>query len=114
LFGPAHLREAVSALLADEDVQRAHDEIVKAAMPVKLRTRLEQLLATMPAAALDNAKYTAVAHRTADRAALLLGGAPATIAAVAKARGETMTHLIRAAGHPQWMATRAKLGLGAR
>src|SRR5205814_3640738 len=40
LFGPANLRESVSAFV-DEDVQRAHDESVKGARPVKLRPRLE-------------------------------------------------------------------------
>jgi tetratricopeptide (TPR) repeat protein len=114
LFGPVALREAVSALLADEDVQRAHDEIVKDALPVKLRTRLEQLLAPLPATALDNAKYTATCQRTADRAALLVGGSAAAIVANIKARGETTSHLIRAIGHPQWLATRTKLGIGVR
>jgi hypothetical protein len=114
LFGPAPLRDAVSALLPDEDVQRAHDEVVKAALPVKLRTRLEQLLAPLPPSALDNARYAAVCQRNADRAALLVGGSAATIAAAAKARGESTEHLIRAIGHPQWLATRAKLGLGSR
>ena len=114
LFGPAPLRDAVSALLPDEDVQRAHDDVVKAALPVKLRTRLEQLLAPLPPSELDNARYAAVCQRNADRAALLVGGSPATIAAAAKARGESTEHLIRAIGHPQWLATRAKLGLGSR
>jgi tetratricopeptide (TPR) repeat protein len=114
LFGPAPLREAVSALLPDEDVQRAHDDVVKAALPVKLRTRLEQLLAPLPPSALDNARYAAVCQRNADRAALLVGGSAATIAAAAKARGDSTEHLIRAIGHAQWLATRAKLGLGVR
>ncbi len=114
LFGPQLLRDAVSALLADEDVQRAHDEMVKAALPVKLRTRLEQLLVGLPATALDNARYLATCHRNADRAALLLGGDPTTIVAVAKARGDGVDHLIRAIGQPSWLATRTKLGVGIR
>jgi tetratricopeptide (TPR) repeat protein len=114
LFGPAALREAVSALLVDEDVQHAHDEMVKGALPVKLRTRLEQLLATLPPAALDNARYLAACHRDADRAALLLGGDANVIAATIRARGETFEHLIRAVGQPTWLATRAKLGVGIR
>jgi hypothetical protein len=64
--------------------------------------------------ALDNARYAAVCQRNADRAALLVGGSPATIAAAAKARGDSTEHLIRAIGHPQWLATRAKLGLDIR
>lgn len=113
LFGPPPLREAVSAFV-DEDMQRAHDEAVKGALPVKLRTRLESLLADMPVPALDNAKYLAVCERNADRAALLLGGDPATIVSLAKARGDTTEHLIRGIGHPQWLATRQKLGVGVR
>jgi tetratricopeptide (TPR) repeat protein len=114
LFGPPALRDAVSALLPDEDVQRAHDDMVKGALPVKLRSRLEQLLANLPALALDNAKYLAACHRNADRAALLVGGDPAAVVAAAAARGDSTEHLIRAVAHPQWLATRGKLGLGAR
>ena len=34
--------------IADEDVQRAHDEMVKAALPVKLRTRLDSVARRRP------------------------------------------------------------------
>jgi hypothetical protein len=114
LFGSSSLRESVSALLVDEEVQRAHDDMVKAALPVKLRTRLEQLLAGLPASGLDNARYLATCHRNADRAALLLGGDAAVIVAGARARGDQTEHLIRAIGQPTWLATRAKLGVGIR
>jgi citrate lyase gamma subunit len=114
LFGPAALRESVSALITEEDVQHAHDEMVKGALPVKLRTRLELLLANLPAAALDNARYLAACLRDADRAALLVGGDANVIAAGARARGETLEHLIRAVAQPSWLATRAKLGVGIR
>jgi tetratricopeptide (TPR) repeat protein len=113
LFGPPALREAVSAFV-DEDVQRAHDDAVKGALPVKLRTRLETLLAAMPASALDNAKYLMVCERNADRAALLVGGDPNVIVGCARARNDGVEHLIRAVGHPQWLATRQKLGVGVR
>jgi hypothetical protein len=113
LFGPPALREAVSAFV-DEDVQRAHDEFVKGALPVKLRTRLEGLLSNMPASALDNARYLMVCERNADRAALLVGGDPATIVNGAKARGDGFEHLIRGIGHPHWLMTRHKLGVGVR
>ena len=116
LFGPASLRDAVSALMSEEDdgVQRAHDDAVKAAMPVKLRTRLEGVLAPLSPAALDNARYLAACHRDADRAALLVGGDPAVIVAGAKARGDSLEYLVRAIGQPGWLATRAKLGVGLR
>ncbi len=113
LFGPAALKEAVSAFV-DEDVQRAHDEFVKGALPVKLRTRLEGLLSNLPVGALDNAKYVTVCERNADRAALLVGGDPTTIVAGARARNDGVEHLIKAIGHPRWMATRTKLGVGIR
>src|SRR5262249_45498550 len=116
LFGPPALRDAVSALLTEEDegVQRAHDDIVKAAMPVKLRTRLEAVLAPLSPSALDNARDTAACHRDADRAALLVGGDPNVIAQAAKKRGESLEYLARAIGQPRWLATRAKLGIGMR
>jgi tetratricopeptide (TPR) repeat protein len=113
LFGPAPLREAVSAFV-EEDIQRAHDEFVKGALPVKLRTRLEQLLAGMPSSALDNAKYMMVCERNADRAALLLGGDPRAIVALSLARGDGYEHLIRAVAQPNWLPTRQKLGVGMR
>jgi hypothetical protein len=113
LFGPPPLKEAVSAFV-DEDVQRAHDENVKGALPVKLRTRLEGLLSNMQSSALDNAKYVAACERNADLAALLLGGDAQTIVNGAKARGDSTEHLIRAIGHSKWLATRAKLGVGMR
>jgi tetratricopeptide (TPR) repeat protein len=113
LFGPPALRESVSAFV-DEDVQRAHDEVVKGALPVKLRTRLDALLSSMPSSALDNARYLMVCERNADRAALLVGGDPSVIVGCARARQDGVEHLIRAIGHPQWLETRKKLGVGVR
>ena len=114
LFGPTALRDAVSALISEDDVQRAHDEMVKSALAVKLRSRFEQLLVNVPATALDNSRYLAACHRDADRAALLLGGDAKVIAAGVRARGETTEHLIRAVGQARWLPTRAKLGVGIR
>ncbi|MBA3392412.1 MAG: tetratricopeptide repeat protein [Deltaproteobacteria bacterium] len=111
LFGPPALREATNAIVTDPDVQRGHDEMVKAALSVKIRTRLEQLLATLSPAALDVGRYLAACERTADRAALLLGGDPATITKMCTARGEGFAHLIAAAAQAGWPALRAKLGI---
>jgi hypothetical protein len=116
LFGPAALRDAASALVDDPDVQRGHDDMVRAALPVRLRTRLEQLLAPLAGAArdlaADLARYRAACERTADRAALLLGGDPRTVVALATARdGAPPTHLITAIAQPGWLATRARLGV---
>jgi hypothetical protein len=95
-------------------MQRAHDEMVKGALPVKLRTRLEALLSAMPSSALDNAKYLMVCERNADRAALLVGGDPSTIVRGARERNDGVEHLVRAISHPDWLATRHKLGVGVR
>lgn len=114
LFGPGPLREAANPLVADPDVQRGHDEMVRAALPVKIRTRLEQLLAGVSAAVLDVWRYRAACERSADRAALLLDGDPKTIADLATARGEGHDHLISAIAQPQWLPLRTRLGLGVR
>ncbi len=114
LFGPVPLRDAAQALVDDADVQRGHDELVKAALSVKLRTRLEQVLASMSLLALDVRNYLAACERTADRAALLLGGDAKTIIDLATARGATPHHLISALGQPGWLALRTKLGIGVR
>ena len=114
LFGPPALREVVNAEVADHDVQRGHDDMVRAALPVKLRTRFEQLLATLPPAALDLGRYLAACERSADRAALLVDGDPRIIADLATTRGARHAHLIAAIAHPGWLPLRARLGLGLR
>jgi Tfp pilus assembly protein PilF len=112
LFGPPMLRDAAENLVDDdEDILRAHDEVTKAALPVKIRSRLEQLLAGLEPHALDVAGYVAACERTADRAALLLGGDPAPIAHHCAARDESCAHLIAAVAQHGWLQLRMKLGL---
>jgi hypothetical protein len=111
LFGTPTIRDAAENLVDDEDMQRGHDEMVKAALSVKIRTRITEVLATLPPNALDVAAFAAAAHRTADRAALLLGGDPATIARNCAARGEGVQHLIALLSHQAFFPTRQKLGL---
>ncbi len=108
LFGPPLLRDAATNLVVDEDLQRAHDEMVKHALSVKIRTRLEAALATLPPQALDVARHVALSNKVADRAGLLLGGHPI---ALAGARGESASHLIAAIAQPGWFPLRAKLGV---
>ncbi len=108
LFGPPALRDATASLVGDADIQRSNDELVKGALSVKIRGRLEELLRTLPA--LDVAAYVAASHRAADRAALLLDGDPAIVAALAGGHA----HLIRAVAHPAWLPLRQRLGLGVR
>jgi len=114
LFGTPQLKEASAALVDDPDVQRVHDEMVKAALSVKIRTRLEQTLATTSLFVLDVRHHLAACERTADRAALLVDGDPKTIAELAAARGAKLHHLIGAVAQPGWLALRARLGLGVR
>jgi hypothetical protein len=130
LYGTPALRDAVAALVDDPDVQRGHDDMVKAALPVKHRARFEQLLAALSPAALELeaeagapgtggtpraiVRHVAASERSADRAALLLGGDPATIAGCATGRGAGHTHLISAIAQPGWLPLRTRLGLGLR
>ena len=114
LFGPPPLREAANALVVDHDLQRGHDEMVKGALSVKIRTRLEQVLTALATPSLDVGRYLAACHRTADLAALLLGGDPKTIVGLATARGAGSAHLISALAKPSWLPLRTKLGLGIR
>jgi tetratricopeptide (TPR) repeat protein len=114
LFGPPILREAAINLVDDLDLQHGHDEMVKAALSVRIRTRLEQLLLPLAPYQLDVARYLAACHRTADRAALLLDGDPQIIARGCVARGEGTAHLVAAVAQPGWQPLRAKLGIGPR
>jgi tetratricopeptide (TPR) repeat protein len=114
LFGPATLKDAANALVEDPDVQRGHDEMVKAALSVKIRSRLEQVLATTSVFVLDVRHHINACERTADRAALLIDGDAKAIAELATARGAKLEHLIRAVAQPGWLALRARLGLGVR
>ncbi len=114
MFGPASLKDAVAAIVDDADVQRAHDEIVKAALSVKIRTRLEQLAATLSPNDLDLDHEIASSHRAADRAALLVGGDARAIVDHVTSRGATPEHLIRSIGQPAWLPLRTRLGLGIR
>ncbi len=111
LFGTSTLRDAAHNLVVDEDMQRGHDEMVKAALSVKIRTRLDQLLQQLQPNALDVQSYLYACHRTADRAALLLGGDPSTIVRECAARHEGIEHLIALMAHADFFATRKKLGV---
>jgi hypothetical protein len=119
LFGPAALRDAANTRLVDDhEIQHAHDDIVKAALPVRIRTRLEQLLAALPVDALDLDRYRAACERIADKVGLALcgdhGAAVALVTARAGATPAAAAHLVRAVAHPDWPALRARLGLGVR
>lgn len=108
LFGPPSLRESLPWLGADAESTRPFDESVKGALSVKLRARLEQFLKNMPAAAFQLANYTAAVERTADRAALLVGGSPHYLMQTARAASST-NHLFALIGHANWAPTRRAL-----
>jgi hypothetical protein len=88
--------------------------MVKAALSVKIRTRLEHVLSTTSLFVLDVRHHLLACERTADRAALLVGGDAKTIAEIARSRSPNLSHLIGALGQPGWLALRAKLGVGIR
>ncbi|HTJ47125.1 MAG TPA: tetratricopeptide repeat protein [Kofleriaceae bacterium] len=112
VFGPASLAPAVAALVHDEDIQRAHDEMVRGALPVKLRQRLEQLLAPLSPADLDVARYRAAVQRAADRAGVLVSADPAAAIAVAVGRTGDARHVVRAVLAPGHLQTRFRLFRG--
>jgi hypothetical protein len=110
-FGGPRLVDAATRLVRDPDVQRAHDDVVRTALPVKLRAKIETILAQLSPGDLDPDRYLAACQRAADRAGLLVSGDPATAVAAARARGETGSHIVRAVAAPGWMALRARLGV---
>lgn len=114
LFGPASLRAAASRTVRDEEVQRAYDDVVRSALPVRVRTRLEQLLASATLDELDLGRYRAACQRAADRAAILLAPDVAAAMAAVRRRGGELGHLVRLVATPSFRTARAALGLGLR
>ncbi|MBP6628805.1 MAG: tetratricopeptide repeat protein [Kofleriaceae bacterium] len=112
LFGPPALRAAADAQVVDAEVQRGTDELVRGALPVRLRTRLEQLLAELAPADLDLARYRRACERIADRVGLAVAGELSVVGPHLGERGAA--HLVRALSHEGWPALRARLGLGLR
>jgi hypothetical protein len=114
VFGPPRLAEAVVPFVRDPDVQRAHDELVRGALSLKLRARIEALLAPLSAAELDLDRVRAATERAADRAGLIASGDPAAALAVVGRRGVEVRHVVALATAPGYLALRARLGLGVR
>jgi hypothetical protein len=78
------------------------------ALPVALRRRLSERLATLPAAALDLQTYRDACERAADRAGLLACGH--TAIAIHLAGGpERARHLVKLAASQKYLAARRKL-----
>jgi hypothetical protein len=118
VFGPESLHGAIASEIDDEDVQRAHDELLRTTLPVKLRRQLEEQLKTVRARDIGPQRFLRACDRAADRAGLLVCGDFAT--AVANAgdmsdAGRRMTrHLVHMALQPGYLETRALLGIGVR
>ena len=107
-FAPATSHAAVARLIADPDVQRARDEALRGALPVRLRQRFEQLFAELPPGAIDLARHRAAVARVAERAALLVSGDGA--AALARPTGGPAA-VVRTVAHADYLPLRARLGL---
>ncbi len=117
-FGPPGLAASIGSGIDDRDVMRAHDALLRTTLPVKLRTRLEQLLAHRRAGDLSAERFFAAADRAADRAGLLVCGDFATATAHAgatSAEGRRLTrHLVQTALSRAYLPARARLGVGVR
>lgn len=113
-FAPARLHAAVAPLVGDDEVQRARDEAVRSALPVRLRLRLEQLTAGLAPADLDLGRYLAGCARVADRAGLLVSGDPAAALAAVASRHGAPRSLVLAVTDPAYPTLRARLGVGVR
>jgi tetratricopeptide (TPR) repeat protein len=83
-------------------------ERLRQALPVALRRRLSERLATLPAAALDLQTYRDACERAADRAGLLACGHTA-IAIHLAGGADRARHLVRLAASQKYLAARRKL-----
>ncbi len=107
-FAPAASHGAVARLIGDPDVQRARDEALRGALPVKLRQRFEALFAELPPTPLDLTRHRAAIQRVAERAALLVSGDCA--AALVRPTGGPAA-VVRTVAHDDYVPLRARLGL---
>jgi hypothetical protein len=123
-FAPAAVAAAVPSTIDDVDVRRAHDDLLRGTLPVKLRSRLERLLEDVRVPDLDVDRFVAACERAADRAGLLASGdvAAALLHARAVAGGIELTanaadrapHVARLALSAGYLAVRGRLGIAVR
>jgi hypothetical protein len=100
-FGPPQRRAAAEDVVAEAERLRTR-------LPVALRQRLTERLATIAPDALDPRAYVAASQRAADRAGLLAcGDAMVAIALAGGAR--SASHLVRVAASRRYLAARKKL-----
>lgn len=92
---------------ATQEVAREAERL-RHALPVALRRRISERLASVPAAALDLQSYLAACQRAADRAGLLACG-DAAIAIHLAGGPERAPHLVKLAATNRYRAVRRKL-----
>jgi tetratricopeptide (TPR) repeat protein len=90
-----------------DEIAREADRL-RHALPVQLRRRLGERLASLPAAALDLQTYRAACERAADRAGLIACGHTA-IAIHLSGGPARAKHLVRLAASQRYLAARRKL-----
>jgi hypothetical protein len=78
---------------------------------VKLRGKIEGVLAQLAPGDLDPERYLAACRRAADRAGVLLSDDMAAAVAAVRARGDSADHVVRAVTAPGWLALRTRLGV---
>lgn len=117
-FGPPHLHDVLPSAFQDPEAQEEYDEILRTTLPVKLRTRLTELLRDATAHDIEPERFIRALDRAADRAGLLMCGdiavAMANAGAVDRQGQRVARHLITAALAPGYLETRATLGVGVR
>ena len=111
VFGPDGLAEADA-----DDAAAQRDEMLRTTLPVKLRTRVVELLGDARKSDLNTDHYLAACHRAADRAGLIVSGDIATAMreanAVSSAGQRLSRHLLETTLRAEYLPVRTKLGIG--
>ncbi len=118
VFGSEAVRKAAKAASHDEGADKYHDELLRTTLPVKLRSRLDEIFTDRSTRDLDVNRYMRACNRAADRAGLLVSGS----IGVAMQHAGDMTddgrrrtrHLVALSLSPGYLALRRKLGVGVK
>ena len=95
----------------DEEAVRAEANRLRSALPLAVRTRIEQSLRGVDPATVSPGRYRAACERAGDRAGLLVCGDPGVAIELTGGR-EHAGHLVAMAVKAHFLAARAKLGMG--
>lgn len=109
IFGDANTDDEVS------ESQHAQDEELRTTLPVRARATLESMLSERPqlAGSAAPAEFLAACERAADRSGLLLCG-DIDAALRYASQQEDSSHLLRMPLQSEYLATRARLGIGVK